>query len=453
MRELEPAERGRSPSPAIVRAPSIGPRLCLEKGSREQFKQALDRGLRDGCLGGAVFYRAADGAWLPARCGAWSCPECGPDRAQAVRRGLYRAARELGLVDVLTLTLPAGARGSTPQDSRTALSRLFNAVRTRLRTTALCARGVGVPGAWRCGKVWRLTKRRRACPACGCETWIPLLKEYVAVPEWHQDGAAHLHVAVNLEGLRAALWNEYADVQVFLEDAWQRVGGGWLWFGAARRQDAPRKAAAYLSKYLGKMQAKAPPWDELRYCAEDGGFRRRPWHRFMASRNAGRIVASVADPRKTGPTAADLELPLTADAGFTLARPVLEGGELVGFDAWHLAEGSAIVDGCDGHDVNDEWAPGSCHHDGHRPFEGPWIPMCWCSPPWAFEISQEAFGRRALRAETAARILEAMTQDELEAAAAADVEAFRRRIDPTPEEAEAQEWGRSRSRRSWGWAG
>src|SRR5437762_9855566 len=122
---------------AIDRAPAIGPRLSLERGPREQFKQGLDRGLRDGCLGGAVFYRAADGAWLAARCGAWSCPECGPDRAQAVRRGIYKAAAHLGLVDVLTLTLPTGARGKTAQESRTALSRLFNTLRTRLRTRVL----------------------------------------------------------------------------------------------------------------------------------------------------------------------------------------------------------------------------------------------------------------------------------------------------------------------------
>ncbi len=69
----------------------------------------------------------------PFRCHAWSCPICGPEHAKLVRRGIYEAVAQLGLKDMLTLTLPLGARGENPVESRTAASVMFNAFRTVLR--------------------------------------------------------------------------------------------------------------------------------------------------------------------------------------------------------------------------------------------------------------------------------------------------------------------------------
>jgi len=190
-----------------------GPARYLEKRAVEQFKSALVPAWTESCLSGAAFYRRLDHLWLPFRCGSWSCASCGPEKAASVRAGIRRAVRDLGLVDMLTLTLQPGARGESPTESRVALLGLWNAFATRLRSVVLCARA----RPWRCGKTWQLKADRRACPACGCETWIPFLREYVAVPEDHEDGTAHLHVAVNVEGIVQLHAGDLGAVQAFLE--------------------------------------------------------------------------------------------------------------------------------------------------------------------------------------------------------------------------------------------
>ena len=338
----------------MIAGSSGGPPVLLETGPREQFKRLA----LEGCLG-AVFYRRSDGCAIPARCDAWSCPECGPRRARAVRAGIYRACRELGLSDMLTLTLPPGARGSTALESRTAMSRLRNAFLTWLRKRGF-------------------------------------LGDYVGVPEAHQDGTCHSHDAMNLEPMVAAYGSDYSAVQAALHEAWSRLGGGWIWWkrGTARRgRPAAQQAAAYLSKYLGKMQGKRTPWDEYRWCTKDDSFRLRPWRHVWSSRRAGKVIASRfprPEPELTfglaierGPDGHFRNLlgtwELRKEWEFGRLAPRVSGGG-VRFDPWNPALGSAITDGCDGHDVNDEWAPGACHHafrDGAL--------ACWCVPPWASE--------------------------------------------------------------------
>ncbi len=249
-----------------------------------------------------------------------------------MRAGVYRACRELGLRDMLTLTLPEGARGSTSTESRTTISRMFNAFRTALRKRGYCG-------------------------------------DYIAVPEAHQDGSAHLHVALNLEPMVWGFGNDLRAVQEALQAAWHRLGGGWIWYGrgrARRGRTGASAAAAYLSKYLGKSQAKPTPWDDVRYCTEDGSFRARPWHRFWPSRRAGAIIAGPE------PDSAGYEL------GNLVARPNAKGFR---FEPWTPALGSAIVPICDGHEIRiGEWTPGECHHDFEHGLH-----VCFCVPPWASE--------------------------------------------------------------------
>ncbi len=229
----------------------------------------------------------------------------------------------------MTLTLPVGARGRSPTESRTVVSRMFNGFRTAL-------------------------KRRG------------LLGEYIVVPEYHADGSAHVHISADLSALVLACGG-VGEAQAFLSEAWGRLGGGFVWLGRGRHSVAAKEAAAYLSKYLGKAQGKGAPWEDVRYCTEDGDFRTRPWHRYWASRSAAASIRGLVRAR----------------AGeWALVRPVRYPGGRVGFEPWNPALGSAIVPECDGHPRVPEWMPGSCHHRG-----GPrsTLGQCFCVPPWAYE--------------------------------------------------------------------
>lgn len=321
----EAVNRGASEWPPRAAAvASVGPRPLLEKRGTEQFKPDVDS-----CLSHVLFRRAQDGAMAPFRCGSWSCPACGPAKAQSVRWGVYRACRDLGLGDMVTLTLPVGARGSTPTESRTALSVMFNAFKSALRK-----RGV--------------------------------LGEYVAVPEYHKDGSAHLHLAANLDALVLAAGG-VGEAQAILSEAWGRLGGGFVWLGRGRRGVAAKDAAAYLSKYLGKAQGQRAPWEDVRYCTADGNFRVRPWRRYWVSRAAGALVK--------GP-------PRVSAGEWALVRPETLPSGRVRYEPWNPAKGSAIMQACDGHPAVPEWVPGSCHHGG-----GPLstLGQCFCVPPWAYE--------------------------------------------------------------------
>ncbi len=293
----------------------------LEKRPSEQFKPDLS------CLAHVYFRRREDGALAPFLCGSWTCPTCAAARAQQVRAGVYRAVRKLALVDMLTLTLDAGVRGSSPLEARVALLGLFNALRTRLRKR-------GFVGS------------------------------YLWVVEAHEDGMPHLHVAVNLRALLAAAGNqEWAGG--LIADAWTELGGGPVVKVTWGRGDG-RTAAGYLSKYLGKATGSRLPWEDRRYCTVDGSFRTRPWHRYGCSRDVG---LAMKEPER--PTVGTWSLVVAADAGLP-------------WEPFSAAKGSAIVEACadaGGHPFAAEWEPGSCHHDADAD-----APFCFCAPPWARDI-------------------------------------------------------------------
>lgn len=355
----------------------------LEKRASEQFKPDLS------CIAHIFFRRREDGAMAPFMCGSWTCPTCAAARARTVRAGVYRAVRAFALVDMLTLTLSEGARGSTPLEARVALLSMFNAMRTRLRKRGF-------------------------------------LGSYLWVTEAHEDGTPHLHVAVNLRALLAAAGNqEWAEGVI--ADAWTELGGGPIVKVTWGRGDG-RTAAGYLSKYLGKSQGVRAPWDGLRYCTEDGSFRTRPWHRYGCSRDVGR---AMKEPDR--PTVGTWALVRAADSG-TPWEPFIP------------AKGSAIVPGCaeaGGHPIAPWWVPGSCHHGGTTASLG-----CFCTPPWAWEPGPEDFSPRGRRIEAAARALGSLSEEALDAASAADLKRFE---GPTPDEYEAHE--RGGRGRSWGWGG
>ncbi len=326
---------------------------------------------------------------------------------------MRRAVSDLGLKDMVTLTLPPGARGSSPADSRIVAAALWHAFVMALRK-------------------WGRTHG------------IPLLEEYVAVPEAHQDGTCHLHAAADLEPLLIAEgWtggeNRRADaaalaaVQAFLSEAWGRLGGGFVDYRRGARGYGSGEAARYLAKYLGKTQAKAAPWSELRYCTTDAGFRRRPWHRYFASWNASAAIAKVRlgpdhyPGKEYGPSE------------WELARPeILPSGRIRGIP-WNPAKGSAIVAECDGHPPTPEWVPGSCHHGGSAIGLG-----CFCVPSWAAEPvwSEPLLELVDVQDEAA---FEARLAREL----AVELERFRRRFEPTEAEQEYANYARTRDLRGW----
>ena len=167
-----------------------------------------------------------------------------------------------------------------------------------------------------------------------------------------------------------------------------------------------------------------------------GGFRRRPWHRYFSDRISGalispkpsKVVFKVDDvaaelvrflldnaelqhstdqvDRETWTetfgllkdTAPDLaktlwtqlsgpDRTLTILRGGPRPRPILarlvtQRDGSFGWERWvpPPALGTAIVEGCDGHDPEDEWVPGSCHHEA-----GGYFGACYCFPPWSRE--------------------------------------------------------------------
>lgn len=305
----------------------------LEKRPSEQFKPDFS------CLPHVFFRRKEDGAMAPFLCGSWSCPTCAAARARTVRAGVYRSVRRFALVDMVTLTLPPGARGATPLEARVVLLRLFNALRTRLRKRGFF----------------------------GSYLWVTEAHEGGECPE--DVGMPHLHVAANLRALLAAAGNqEWAGAMI--AEAWAELGGGFasVTFG---RGDG-RTAAAYLSKYLGKSQGVRAPWEDVRYCTKDGSYRTRPWHRFGCSRDVGR---AMKEPER--PTVGTWDMVRAADTGTP-------------WELFAAAKGSGIVPECaeaGGHPLAAEWVPGSCHHDS---VAGAEIGMCFCAPPWARDLYTDA---------------------------------------------------------------
>lgn len=285
--------------------------------------------------------------------------------AARVRRGIYWAVRRLGLSGVLTLTLPADLhRPETLQEaiaSRRAAQVAFNRFRTFLRKRGF-------------------------------------MGDYVSVPEAHGDGTCHLHVAFNDLSLVAAFGGYRTDsmrkAQAFLQDAWTRAGGGFLWWGHGKKGDGFRNAAAELSKYIGKsigpVGKARPPWTEARWCTVEGGFRKRPWHHYWPSRKAGAIIRGPSHLVPEG----DWELvaesrtvsrrcPLcrqTVECWHRKVEPQIVAALSVAYVAWSPGRSVAICPECDGH-LPDPSLPFACHHA--PPTE---IALgCWCNPPWLFE--------------------------------------------------------------------
>lgn len=318
-------------------------------------------------MGGAGFYRASDGLWVPFPCGRWSCPVCGPARARVVRAGLRRSCYALRLKDMLTLTLDPGWRGESPKDSRSVISERLNGFLTALRQ-------------------WG---RRH-------QLWARF--DYVWVVEFHEDGTAHIHMAVDLEPMAVAFGftggeNRKADADA-LSNVWGKVselwGAGFVNYKRGTKGYDSVEAYRYLSKYLGKMQHRAAPWENEAWCTEDGDFRGRPWHRFGGSAAVTALMGKDkwgdGHAGYGGVCAPDCKCPRNRkDRGlkseFILARPVFHPSGRVTADLWNPAKGSAIVVLCDGHAKVPEWVPGSCHHEGGVSTLG----ACLCVPPWAYE--------------------------------------------------------------------
>src|SRR3989442_4606066 len=343
-----------------VNALGGGAPVLLETGGTEQFKHASTPGL-DGCMRGAVCRRYVPERWdwdavrrgehavkradgyyetVPFRCGSWNCPGCAADRAREVRAGIREAVQVHGLRELITLTLQDQDEGMDPLESRTKISRMWNAFATRLQRTAICA-------VSRCRTVWSMGRGRDNCPTCGSPIFVRFLTEYVAVDEEHKTGVAHKHIAANLDGLLMSVRNDYGAAQAALSEAWGALGGGFVDFHAGRGQS---NAAGYLTKYIAKSQLKAPRWTEVRWCTEDNSFRSRPWHRFSASRLAGRTIAG---PRPEGQ-------PWSGLFPWKLCREEARPGGRMTYASWSPAKGSAIVPECDGHPIAPEWICRPC---------------------------------------------------------------------------------------------
>ncbi len=249
-----------------------------------------------GCLG-LLYRRRSDGLTLPFRCDGWSCPECAPVKGRRVARAVRLAALKMGLAHLLTLTLPGRGnplRGD-PVGSRRAVGPMWNALRTYLRKHGY-------------------------------------LERYLAVPEWQKDGTCHLHVGTDSE----VPWK-------VLSRAWARLGGGFVWVSPKRTMRDPEDVARELAKYLTKSAAHPESWQTAWTCKEEGGFRRRPWHRYWPSRSVGRAITrhlegarleDAMDPPRDGET-------------WELVR-FIEGEDTRDLPAFH-ARADPTISGCPGH--------------------------------------------------------------------------------------------------------
>lgn len=241
------------------------PALSLEKPPKEQFKRLAAQTETQSCVRGTWFRNTRTGSLRPFRCG--TCADCLAEWSSSTRRGIYRAVRRNALTAMLTLTLPSDYhRPETPQEvvrARRDIQQAFNRFRTFLKKRGF----VG---------------------------------HYVAVPEAHADGTAHVHVAFNDVPIVVAFGGTYRDVQSFLQDAWTRAGGGFLWWKRAVGS-RPWAAAAELAKYIGKAigppEKTGPAWAVLLWCTVEVGFRKRPWHRYWADRVSGTIIRETRPAR------------------------------------------------------------------------------------------------------------------------------------------------------------
>lgn len=213
--------------------------------------------------------------------------------------------------------------------------------------------------------------------------------EYVTVPEAHQDGTPHLHVAFNDVPIVVAFGGDYRAVQAFLQGAWSNAGGGFLWW-TRPKASRPWAAAAELAKYVGKAIGVTPPWTDSRWCTVEDGFRKRPWHRVWASRGAGAYIRGDRPVVSSGEWKLVREAqqlrprcPFCRRVGSCFHReamPELVTSLGVSYLPWSPGHSVAIVPECDGHDP-DPLVAFACHHAAALQSEL----GCWCRPPWLEE--------------------------------------------------------------------
>lgn len=133
-------------------------------------------------------------------CKRWTCPRCGPKKANRLQRAIIASAQGNELCRLLTLTLdPASCQ---PEDSISYIRECWNKFRTSLKRQS----GGSI--------------------------------SFITVVELQQSGYAHLHILID----------RYI-AQDWISTAWQAVGGGKI--VDVRRVDIHR-IGPYLSKYLTK---------------------------------------------------------------------------------------------------------------------------------------------------------------------------------------------------------
>ncbi len=301
----------------------LEPAPLLDQG-REQFKQVqesitsrLEIPVEPGCLG-LLFRRSSDGLTLPFRCDSWDCKTCGPRKGRRVARAIRLTCMEIGLDHLITLTLPGRGhrlRGD-PVASREAIGPMWNALRTYLRKHL---------GAF----------------------------DYVVIPEWQKDGTCHLHFATD----RRVPWK-------LLSKAWASLGGGFVFCSPKREMRNAEDVGREIGKYLTKAQDNPKNTPTTWMCKDEGGFRRRPWHRYWPSRGVGRAITRTL--REAGqedavdpPREDSWEVVIPVDWGHTVDYPPFKGHRV------------PLVKGCPGHLETDS---NCCHRDP------PWT-RCVCGGP------------------------------------------------------------------------
>jgi hypothetical protein len=147
------------------------------------------------------------GRFFKVTCKCWDCPQCGPRKANRVRRSIGQASEQHKLTTLLTLTLdPSKLSG---RDSTRFINEVF--------------------------ADFRIYMKRR----------LGLNPKYIRVLEHQGNGNAHLHILLNC----------YLK-QSWVSDAWAALGGGKV--VDIRRVDMHR-ASHYLSKYLTKEMLMSAP--------------------------------------------------------------------------------------------------------------------------------------------------------------------------------------------------
>ena len=281
---------------------------------------------------GLLYHRKSDGLTVPFGCGSWGCPDCGPKKANKLAMAVRLVCVEKGLRYLNTLTLGGPIRDLRPDAKRAAVSAMWNPLRTWLSKEGYLVGG------------------------------------YYAGFEPQGDGTVHLHFATN----RPIPYD-------VLSEAWSRLGGGFVWCSPVSEESTPEEVGRYLAKYLTKNAGEPTPWDVV-HCTDPIGTRKKPWRRYLCSRDVGDFIRSVMDSHvESGDT-------------WEVVQPVPRAGG-VGYVPFAGRPRRLIIAGCPGHMMNEPWE-GHCHHQAWR-FDslGDFVSPCHCPSPW---LPQPDSGDRVL---------------------------------------------------------